>query len=108
MSATVMPDSSPSEPKSAVDGSTGRLVSVDALRGFDMFWILGGDYIVRSLPAIHDSPVTRFLAAQMEHCAWAGFHFYDLIFPLFIFIAGVSAVFSLGRMMERAWPGGNG
>ena len=38
----------------------------------------------------------------MEHCAWAGFHFYDLIFPLFIFIVGISLVFSLGRTLEQA------
>src|SRR5690349_10674494 len=78
-----------------------RLVSVDALRGFDMFWIMGGDTAVRSLPAIHDSAFTRGLAAQMEHCEWAGFHFYDLIFPMFVFIVGVSIVFSIGRMLER-------
>jgi predicted acyltransferase len=80
----------------------GRLMSVDALRGFDMFWILGGDAVVRSFAGIYDSALTRSLAAQMEHCTWAGFHFYDLIFPLFIFIVGVSLVFSLGRMLERA------
>ncbi|MEY2427201.1 MAG: hypothetical protein QOJ40_86 [Verrucomicrobiota bacterium] len=66
-----------------------------------MFWIMGGDYIVRSLPKIHDSPLTRALAAQMDHCEWAGFHFYDLIFPLFVFIVGVSLVFSIPRMIER-------
>ena len=78
-----------------------RLVSVDALRGFDMFWILGGDTVVRSLPPIHDSAFTHGLAAQMEHCEWAGFHFYDLIFPMFVFIVGVSIVFSIGRMLGR-------
>src|SRR5256885_80601 len=78
-----------------------RLVSVDALRGFDMFWIMGGDLIIRSLPKIHDSPFTRQLAAQMDHCEWAGFHFYDLIFPMFVFIVGVSLVFSVTRMVER-------
>ncbi len=56
-----------------------RLMSVDALRGFDMFWIMGGDYVLRSLPRIHDSPLTRGLAAQMEHCEWAGFHLYQII-----------------------------
>ena len=81
---------------------TVRLTSVDALRGFDMFWILGGDYLVRSLPAIHDSACTRGLASQMEHCDWAGFHCYDLIFPLFVFVVGVSIVFSLSRLVERA------
>jgi len=78
-----------------------RLVSLDALRGFDIFWIVGGDYLLRSLPGIHDDPVTRKLAAQMEHCEWAGFHFYDLIFPLFVFIVGVAIPFSLARMIEQ-------
>jgi predicted acyltransferase len=81
---------------------TSRLVSLDALRGFDMFWIMGGDMIFRSLPKIHDSTFTRGLAAQMEHCEWIGFHFYDLIFPLFVFIVGISLVFSLSRMLERS------
>ena len=79
-----------------------RLRSLDALRGFDMFWIIGGDYVARALPGIHDSPLTRACAAQMEHCEWAGFHFYDLIFPLFVFLAGVSLVFSISRTIERA------
>ena len=79
-----------------------RLVSVDALRGFDMFWIMGGDTVIRSFPAIHDSAFTRGLAAQMDHCEWAGFHFYDLIFPMFVFIVGVSLAFSIQRLRERA------
>jgi predicted acyltransferase len=93
------------ETKSSERASGGRLVSLDALRGFDMFWIIGGDYVVRSLPKIHDSGVTRGLAAQMEHCEWAGLHFYDAIFPLFVFIVGVSLVFSVGRMIERGGRG---
>jgi predicted acyltransferase len=76
-------------------------MSVDALRGFDMFWIVGGDYLVRSLAKIHDGPVTRELANQMEHNAWAGFHFYDLIFPLFVWIVGVAIPFSLPKLIER-------
>src|SRR6267142_229153 len=78
-----------------------RFVSVDALRGFDMFWIMGGDVVARSLPAIHDSAFTRELAAQMDHCEWAGFHFYDLIFPMFVFIVGGSLVFSIPPIIER-------
>jgi predicted acyltransferase len=77
-----------------------RFVSVDALRGFDMFWIVGGDHLVRSLQTAHDSHVTRALATQMEHAAWAGFRFYDLIFPLFVWIVGVAIPFSLPRIIE--------
>ncbi len=78
-----------------------RFKSVDALRGFDMFWIVGGDFLVRSLPKIHDSPVARELARQMDHCPWAGFHFYDLIFPLFVFIVGVAIPLSIPKMIKR-------
>lgn len=81
---------------------SGRLLSLDALRGFDMFWIVGGDYLVRSLPHIHNNALTRMLAAQMEHCDWAGFHFYDLIFPLFVFIVGVAIPLSLPRLLENS------
>ncbi len=78
-----------------------RLVSLDALRGFDMFWILGGDAL---LYALHKTwPVQPFttLADQVEHADWAGFHFYDLIFPLFVFMAGASIAFSLSRIIAE-------
>ena len=78
-----------------------RFTSVDALRGFDMFWIVGGDVLIRSLQKINDSPLTRGLAEQMEHCDWAGFHFYDLIFPLFVFIVGVAIPFSIPKIIEH-------
>jgi predicted acyltransferase len=78
-----------------------RLMSLDALRGFDMFWILGGESLAYALHKFGDNPATRLFAEQLEHVSWAGFHFYDLIFPLFVFIVGVSMVFSLGRTVEQ-------
>ncbi len=81
-----------------------RVASIDALRGFDMFWIIGGDTLVRALPAIANVPATRFLARQMEHNAWAGFTFYDLIFPLFLFIIGAVFPFSLLKRAEDGKP----
>jgi predicted acyltransferase len=77
-----------------------RVLSVDALRGFDMLWIVGGDYVIRSLQNVHDTPATRAFALQMEHCDWAGFRFYDLIFPLFVWIVGVAIPFSLPRLIS--------
>ena len=79
-----------------------RLMSVDALRGFDMFWIIGADSLVYALHRMSPSGTTTFLADQLEHAEWEGFHFYDMIFPLFVFIVGVSLVFSLGKAIERA------
>ena len=61
-----------------------RLMSVDALRGFDMFWIIGASTIVAALDKMNENPVTTFLASQLKHVEWEGFHLYDLIFPLFL------------------------
>ena len=79
-------------------GSGNRVVSVDALRGFDMFWILGGERIVETLDRSHGSSWTHIAAGQMQHSSWDGFSAYDLIFPMFVFIAGVSIVFSLSKV----------
>src|SRR5215467_5580779 len=81
---------------------TQRLMSVDALRGFDMFWIIGADSLVYALRRLSPNKPTNFLADQLEHVDWQGFHFYDLIFPLFVFLVGVSIVFSLTKTVERA------
>ncbi|MHB9065568.1 MAG: acyltransferase family protein [Pirellulaceae bacterium] len=80
---------------------TTRLMSLDALRGFDMFWIIGADALVQGLRQLSDNPALRKVSQQLEHCEWAGFRFEDLIFPLFIFIVGVSLVFSLSRTIEQ-------
>src|SRR5881397_1283918 len=82
-----------------------RLMSVEALRGFDMFWIIGADSLVSALNRMSRTPATSFLAGQLEHADWEGFHFYDLIFPLFVFIVGVSLVFSLGKTIETVGRG---
>ena len=67
-----------------------RLLSIDALRGFDMVWILGAESLFAALFIITGWPILAKLAEQMEHTYWHGFHAYDLIFPLFIFLSGVS------------------
>jgi predicted acyltransferase len=81
-----------------------RLLSLDALRGFDMFWIIGGDTLLRALAHWADWPVKGLIDEQLEHADWEGFHFYDLIFPLFLFLVGVVLPFSLGKLRERGEP----
>ena len=84
-----------------------RVVSVDALRGFSIFWIIGADGAIWTLdrmlrnkgPALNS--VGNFLGTQMNHAEWVGFRFYDLIFPLFIFVTGVSIVLALPRLVEK-------
>ena len=81
-----------------------RLVSLDALRGFDMFWILGLGSVFQAFfkKELPDSGVARFFSSQLEHVPWEGFHFYDLIFPLFVFLSGVSLAIALPRRLERS------
>lgn len=65
-----------------------------------MFWIVGAEEIVHSLAKVNSSAPVTFLTSQLTHKAWEGVAFYDLIFPLFVFIVGVSLVFSLTKIIE--------
>ncbi|OJW16903.1 DUF5009 domain-containing protein [Mucilaginibacter sp. 44-25] len=78
-----------------------RLYSLDALRGFDMFWIIGGEEIFHTLAKVTGSPFWKSLSVQFTHPDWNGFHAYDLIFPLFLFLAGVATPYSVGRELEK-------
>jgi len=84
-----------------------RLMSLDALRGFDMFWILGaGTIFVRINELVNMGDEPRFgwlsaLAGQLKHKEWEGFAFEDLIFPLFVFMVGVSIVYSLSKHLQQ-------
>lgn len=80
-----------------------RFVSVDALRGFDMLWIVGAGALVKALHKMggnQSSGLLHFLDQQMTHKEWDGFAFEDLIFPLFVFLVGLSTVFSLGKALN--------
>ena len=79
----------------------GRLVSLDALRGFDMFWITGGGGLVAAWGASQDHTVVRWVQGQTQHVEWHGFTLWDLIFPLFLFLAGVSMPLSFAKRRER-------
>jgi predicted acyltransferase len=101
-----------------------RLISLDALRGFDMFWIISGEGIFHGLAnAVKQkhglaqnhqdwqiigtenlSLLERMMVGisnQLHHSPWNGFTFYDLIFPLFIFISGVSMPYSYQKYFEN-------
>ena len=78
-----------------------RLTSLDALRGFDMFWITGGTYFLGRLFKWTDHPFFLAIERQFHHSEWNGFTFYDLIFPLFLFMVGTSLPFAVSRRMEK-------
>jgi predicted acyltransferase len=80
-----------------------RLVSVDALRGFTMFWIIGGANLFRILARASSHPTAKIIQQQQQlsHVNYGGFHFYDLIFPMFLFIVGVVLPFSVSRRLSK-------
>lgn len=78
-----------------------RLYSLDALRGFDMFWIMGAEEIFHGMAKATNASFWTILSNQFTHPDWNGFHFYDLIFPLFLFIAGVATPYSVGRELQK-------
>ena len=78
-----------------------RLLSLDALRGFDMFWIMGGDTLAVVALSMLPFPAAKVLRQQFEHVEWAGFVFYDLIFPLFLFLVGCVIPYSLQKYQSQ-------
>jgi len=84
-----------------------RVGSLDALRGFNFVWILGGDGILLALDWMLQgknptaSAIAHFFAIQVQHVPWEGFRFYDLVFPMFVFITGVAIPLSLPQLVER-------
>lgn len=82
------------------DGKSGRLMSLDALRGADMLFIMGFSGAVVSFCAwigLKDC----WLATQMTHVAWHGFRHHDTIFPLFLFLAGAAWPFSYASQVAK-------
>lgn len=77
-----------------------RLLSLDTLRGFDMFFIMGGGSLLLALATFLPDGCRDILTEQMGHKEWNGFAFYDLIFPLFLFLSGVSFPFSMSKQLS--------
>ena len=81
-----------------------RILSLDVLRGFDMFWIVGGEGIIHTLAVATGWQFFKMLSVQLEHVKWQGFHFEDNIFPLFLFIVGAVIPFALVSRLDRGEP----
>jgi predicted acyltransferase len=76
-----------------------RIASIDALRGFDMFFLTGGYRLTVILGAFFTLPPC--VLHQMDHSAWEGFTAWDLIMPLFLFIVGAAMPFSFGKRLAE-------
>ena len=82
------------------DGGSQRLMCIDALRGFDMLWIIGGADIVVNFCKASNIGFLANIEKHFDH-TWGQFHFYDLIMPLFLFIVGVVMPFSFGKRLSN-------
>ncbi len=82
-----------------------RVASVDVLRGFDMLWLVGGAGVMLGIGRVTGGLFQEIIVRQFEHAKWEGFYFYDLIFPMFVFLAGISITFSMGRMTQEQGRG---
>lgn len=85
---------------SAESAPRDRVSAIDALRGFDMFWIVGGQELLLAALGIFWSQPPEWIEYQLEHVEWEGFSAWDLIMPLFLFIVGTAMPFSFARRIE--------
>ena len=81
-------------------------MSLDALRGFDMMFIMGLAALLSNICALFPGGSDCWLATEMTHVQWEGFRHHDTIFPLFLFLAGVSYPFSYSKQLERGFGRG--
>lgn len=77
-----------------------RLESLDVLRGFDLFCLVALEGIMHPLARAVDAPWFDRLMWNFSHIGWEGFSTWDLVMPLFMFMAGVSMPFALSRYRE--------
>ena len=85
----------------SITNNNSRLESLDSLRGFDMFWIIGAEEIFHKMAKINPTSSWHNLSNQFVHVDWHGFVFYDLIFPLFLFLSGVATPYSIEKQLSK-------
>lgn len=80
-----------------------RLDSLDALRGFDMMFIMGMGALITAVCTLFSGGNDCWVVTTLEHCEWDGLHFIDTVFPLFLFIAGISFPFSYEKQQKKGF-----
>ena len=90
---------------SAPDTRPQRIAAIDALRGFDMFFLTGGLALVVAGINLFYEKSPAWLLKHAAHVQWEGFAAWDLVMPLFLFIVGTAMPFSFGRRIgsEPVW-----
>jgi predicted acyltransferase len=80
---------------------TERLGSLDVLRGFDLFCLVFFQPVLMALARVMDVPWLNAITTQFEHVQWEGFAFWDIIMPLFMFMAGASMPFAFAKYLSN-------
>lgn len=79
---------------------TQRLESLDVLRGFDLFMLVGLEVAVHHLSSAIDTPAFHSFMWFFTHVDWEGFSTWDLVMPLFMFMSGITIPFALSRYKD--------
>ena len=74
-----------------------RLESLDALRGFDLFCLVGLSVVLKAINRVIDVPWYDNMMWAFTHVEWEGFSPWDLVMPLFMFMSGITIPFALSR-----------
>lgn len=78
-----------------------RLGSLDVLRGFDLFILVFFQPVLATLAGAADTAWLHIVFTQFRHVPWEGFAFWDLIMPLFMFMAGAAMPFAFGKYLAN-------
>ena len=77
-----------------------RLESLDVLRGFDLFLLVGLEAVMHHLSSAINTPSFHSFMWCFTHVQWEGFSTWDMIMPLFMFMSGITIPFALSRYKD--------
>ncbi len=86
-----------------VTPSQTRLMSLDVMRGLDMFFLVALGPLLSAWQRAWGLP--SWLSSQLNHVDWAGLTAWDLIMPWFIFMCGAAIPFALPKQMVEGKAG---
>ena len=79
-----------------------RIISIDVARGYAMFFYMGGAELFMEFARGTKSPkVISVMTRLMTHAIWHGITYADTLFPLFIFISGMTFPVSIAKRIKN-------
>ncbi len=80
-----------------------RIASLDILRGFDIFCLVFLGPFILKICAGCEVPFEEFIRNQLTHKTWVGISAWDMVMPLFMFLAGASIPFAIASHQKQGW-----